>query len=362
MERWRAVRLHPGPAGTSTALGWRERIVPRPLSDQVVVITGASSGVGRETALLLAERGATVVLAARSREALDTLSDEVSRLGGTAEVCVTDVAEWEQVHRLAITTVQRYGRIDTWVNCAAVAVYGQVHLLDPEEITRVIQVVLLGEVYGMKAALGQMRSQGQGGIVNVASALAVQAVPLQAAYVAAKHGVLGFAESLRMELESERSPVTVSTLLPSSINTPLFTHARSKLGVLPRPVPPVYQPRVVAEAVLYAIEHPQPRVVVGGAGKALDVVQRVAPRVASDLLLRLGGVVRKQRTERPDDGTDNLFTPSSGPGEVDGVYGQRAKSTSLYTSVLEQHPNRIRALLAAGALLAVVAGVRRRGR
>jgi short-subunit dehydrogenase len=334
--------------------------MPRPLHDQVVVVTGASSGVGRETALLLAERGATVVVAARNEEALRTLDAEVTRLGGTALVRPTDVAEWAQVEALARDTVDRFGRIDTWVNCAATAVYGEVHQLTVEEITRAIQVILLGQIHGMKAALDQMRSQGQGGIVNVASALAVQAVPLQAPYVAAKHGILGFAESLRMELEHEDSPITVSTLLPSSINTPLFEHARSKLGVLPQPVPPIYQPRVVADAVLKAISHPQPRMVVGGGGKMLEMVHRVAPRSAATLLLRIGKTVEKQRTDRPDDGTDNLFTASTGPGAVEGSFGQRAKSTSLYTTALEQHPDRIRALLAAGSLLGVTA--LRRGR
>ncbi|MFP8904965.1 SDR family oxidoreductase [Streptomyces atacamensis] len=335
--------------------------MPPPLSEQVVVVTGASSGIGRETALLLAEQGADVVLAARNEEALRTLEAEVTRLGGTAHVQVTDVAQWEQVDRLAAGAVERFGRIDTWVNCAATALYGEVHELTAEEITRAVQVILLGQVYGMKAALERMRAQGAGGIVNVASALAVQAVPLQSAYVAAKHGVLGFAESLRMELEHAGSAITVSTLLPSSVNTPLFEHARSKLGVLPQPVPPVYQPRVVAEAVLRAVEHPQPRMVVGGAGKGLELLHRIAPRTAGTLLLRLGKTVRKQRSGRPDTGGDNLFAPSTGPGAVDGSFGQRAKSTSLYTTALEQHPYRLRLLLGATAALAVAA-VRRAGR
>ncbi|TDB80756.1 SDR family oxidoreductase [Micromonospora sp. KC721] len=335
--------------------------MPRSLPEQVVVITGASSGIGRETALLLAEQHATVVLAARNTAALDTLYDEVTRLGGTALVCPTDVAEWDQVRRLATTAVRRFGRIDTWVNCAATSLYGPVHRLTSEEITRAIQVILLGQVYGMKAALDQMRAQGQGGIVNVASGLSVQAVPLQAAYVAAKQGVLGFAESLRMELRHEGSPITVSTLLPSSVNTPLFQHARSRLGVLPQPIPPIYHPRVVAEAVRHAIVHPQPRMLVGGGAKLLELVHRAAPRLAGTLLLTAGRVVDKQHSGRPDDGVDNLFAPSVGPGDTDGAFGQRVKSTSLYTTLLEQHPHRLRAL-AAGATVLAVTALRRRGR
>lgn len=335
--------------------------MPRAMPDQVVVVTGASSGIGRQSALLLAERGASLVLAARNEEALHTLSDEVTRLGGTAQVCVTDVTDWDQVRRLAVTATDRFGRIDTWVNCAAVAAYGRVHELSAQELVRTIQVTLLGQVYGMRAAVEQMRRQGHGAIVNVGSALSVQAVPLQAAYVAAKHGVLGFAEALRMELADEGSPVTVSTLLPSSINTPLFQHARSKLGVLPQPIPPVYQPRVAAEAVLHAIAYPQPQVVVGGAGKALELMRRLAPRSAATLLLGAGRVVRKQFSDLPDNGTDNLFTASAGPGVVDGVFGQRAKSTSRYTTLFEQHPNRIRAALTGAGLLALAAIRRGRG-
>lgn len=335
--------------------------MPRELSHQVVVITGASSGVGRETALLLGERGAKVVLAARNEEALQSLEQEIVRLGGAAEVCVTDVSDWSQISRLADRAIERFGRIDTWVNCAAVSIYGRVHELSAEEIKRVIDVTLLGQVYGMRAALEKMRENGEGAIINVASALALQAIPLQSAYVAAKHGIFGFAESLRMELKHDKSRITVSTLLPSSINTPLFEHARSKLGVLPQPLPPVYQPRVVADAVLAAMERPQSMMVVGGAGKILEVLHRLAPRCAATILLRVSKPVRKQQSNQPDDGRDNLFTASTGPGAVDGSFGQKAKSSSVYTSVLEQHPWRIRLLLSLGALGAVAA-LRRRGR
>jgi short-subunit dehydrogenase len=331
------------------------------LSEQIVVICGASSGVGRETALKFAEAGATVTLAARNEEALRSLEDEVTRLGGTAHVQVTDMAEWPQVAGLAAATVERFGRIDTWINCAANTVYGQVHEVTAEEIERVVQVTMLGQIYGMKAALEQMRPHRSGVIINVASALSVRSAPLQAPYSAAKHGIRGFAESLRMELQHSRMPISVSTLLPSSINTPLFQHARSKMGVLPKPIPPIYQPSVVADAILHAAEHPQAEVVVGGGGKTLDVIQRLAPRSAGWLMLRFGKAVDKQRSKKPDDGTDNLFTPSTGPGSVEGTYGQHAKSTSIYTTTLEQYPHRIRILLGAVSVLGLSLLRRRRG-
>lgn len=325
--------------------------MPRALSEQVLVLTGASSGVGRETALQLAERGATVVAAARNTEALGTLTAEVERLGGTIMTVPTDVSSWDQVQGLAQRAVAEYGRIDTWINCAAVSLYGTVDELEVAEIDRVLDVILRGQIYGMKAALSVMKPAGTGTIINVASALGLRAVPLQSAYCAAKFGVRGFAQSLRMELEHEQLPVAVCTVLPSSINTPLFTHARSRMGVKPQPVPPIYEPSVVAGAILAVARAPQNEVVVGGGGKMLTLVERFAPRTADKLLLGPGKAWSKQRTQQPDDGADNLFEPSTGPGEVTGGFGAQAKSSSVYTEVFELHPERIRYALAAAALL-----------
>jgi NAD(P)-dependent dehydrogenase (short-subunit alcohol dehydrogenase family) len=325
--------------------------VPRALSEQVVVLTGASSGLGRETALQLAQHGATVVAAARNVEALGTLTAEVERLGGTITTIATDVSQWEQVQVLVQRAVEEHGRIDTWVNCAAVSLYGTVAELEVAEIDRVLDVILRGQIYGMKAALSVMQPAGTGTIINVASALGVRSVPLQSAYCAAKHGVRGFAQSLRMELEHEQLPVAVCTVLPSSINTPLFTHARSRMGVKPQPVPPIYEPSVVAGAILAVARRPQAEVVVGGGGKMLTLIERLAPRTADRLLLGPGKAWSKQRTDQPDDGVDNLFHASTGTGAVTGDFSATAKSSSLYTEALELHPERIRYALAAAALL-----------
>ena len=336
--------------------------MPRALSEQVVVLTGASSGVGRETALQLAKHGTTIVAAARNTEALGSLAAEVQRLGGTISTVPTDVSQWDQVQALADRAVEEYGRIDIWVNCAAVSLYGRVSDLEVAEIDRVLDVILRGEIYGMKAALAAMKPAGTGTIVNVASALAVRSVPLQSAYCAAKHGVRGFAQSLRMELEHDQIPIAVCTLLPSSINTPLFTHARSRMDVKPMPVPPIYEPSVVAGAILAVARKPQNEVVVGGGGKILTLVERFAPRLADRLLLGPGKAWSKQLTQEPDDGVDNLFTPSTGPGEVTGEFGSKAKSSSVYTETLELHPERIRAILVAGTLLLGYRALRRQER
>jgi short-subunit dehydrogenase len=335
--------------------------MPRPVRNQVVVITGASSGIGRETAVMLGERGASIVLAARNEAALHEVAKEIKRLGGVAEVAGTDVAEWPQVEHLAQAAVDRFGRIDTWVNNAAVSTYATVEELTVEEIERVLQVNLVGQIYGMKAALPHLARQGQGTIINVASALAERAAPLQAAYCAAKHGVKGFTEALRLELVRDHPGITVTLIEPSSINTPLFRHARSKLGVLPQPIPPVYEPRVVAETILFAAENRRRTIVVGGSGKMLVQAEKLSPSLVDWYMLQQERGFKQQQTDRPDDGQDNLFAPMSGTGSATGEFGQRSKATSLYTRHLELHPNRKRALNAA-VLAGLVALMRRVGR
>jgi short-subunit dehydrogenase len=333
----------------------------RAIRDQVVVITGASQGIGRETALQLAVQRASVVLAARNEEALRELATQVERLGGRAEVVVTDVSEWPQVEALARRAVERFGRIDTWVNNAAISVYGTVDILTAEEMERVVRVNLLGQMYGTLAALPHLKREGGGTIIHVGSALSARAIPLQAAYVASKHGVKGFAEAVRMEVEREGVGVKVVLIMPSSINTPLFTLARSKLGVRPMPVPPVYEPRVVAEAILFAAQHPARDIVVGGSGKLLVEGERISPWLTDRYMVQGDRLFEQQRTDQPDEGIDNLFQPSTGPGSTTGDFGEGSKSTSLYTRHLEFHPQRKRALTMA-LLIAAVVGIRRIGR
>ena len=329
--------------------------MPQPLAQQVVVITGAGSGIGRETARQFAHRGASVVLAARSGGALDSLVDEVERLGGRGLAVPTDVADYGQVEALAQRAVEAFGRIDTWVNNAGISTYGTVEQMTPEELRRVIEVNLLGEIYGMKAAVPHLKATGHGVLINVSSALGKRGVALQAAYCAAKHGVVGFAEALRLELRHEGSNVAVVDVLPSSINTPLFGHARSKLGVLPMPIPPIYEPRVVADTIVAAAERPVRSVFAGGTGKLLEIGQRISPALVDRYLLGPGKIVDNQQTDRPDDAVDNVDTPIDDVGATTGEFGKSSRSRSLYTELLGLHPNRARALV--GAALAAGVGV-----
>jgi short-subunit dehydrogenase len=333
----------------------------RPLSEQVVVITGASQGIGRETALQTARRGASVVVVARNQEALTELAAQVERLGGHAEPVVADVADYAQVERVAERAVERFGGIDTWVNNAAVSIYAGLERMEAEEIERLVRVNLLGQMYGSKAAIPHLKRRGGGAIVNIGSALSERAIPLQSAYVATKHAIAGFSEALRLELMHENAGIDVVVILPSSTNTPLFNFARSKLGVLPRPVPPVYEPRVVADAILHAAEHGGREIVVGGWGKLLTIGQWLSPSLLDRYMLQGGRLWEQQKTRQPDNRRDNLFEPSTGPGSTTGEFGEESKSTSLYTSFFELHPNRKRAAIAA-LLLSAVGLVRRVGR
>jgi short-subunit dehydrogenase len=332
----------------------------RPLGEQVVVITGASQGIGRETALLLAQRGSSVVAAARNEEALGTLAAEIERSGGQVETVVADVADYSDVERIADRAIGRFGRIDTWINNAAVSVYAPLDELQPEELDRVVRVNLLGEMYGSKVAIARMKGSGRGTIINVGSALSERAVPLQSAYVAAKHGVAGFTEALRLELEESAPQIEAVLILPSSINTPLFNFARSKIGVMPMPVPPVYEPQVVAEAIAHAAEHGGREIVVGGWGKLLILGQRLSSTLLDRYMVQGRRLEKQQATDRPDDRRDNLFEPSTGPGSTRGEFGAGAKAVSVYTRELELHPMRKR-LVVAAAILAGLFAVRKVG-
>jgi NAD(P)-dependent dehydrogenase (short-subunit alcohol dehydrogenase family) len=307
----------------------------KPLNQQVVVVMGASSGIGRAAALDFAARGAAVMCSARDEEGLATVVQEIRSKGGKALAVVADVADPEQMTRLADFTAQEMGRIDTWVHVAAVSVYARFEDTTPAEFARVIEVNLLGQVHGAQAALPHLRRAGRGALIAITSIEGRISEPFQSAYAASKHGVMGFLDSLRLELQREGVPISVTAILPAGINTPLFQKALTRLGVEPRPTAPIYAPELVSRAILYAASHPVRELVIGGAGMAFLLGHRLSPAL-TDAILRTRVGFESQLTDRPKspDAPNNLFEPSQ-PREarVEGVHSDEAVRRSLLTQL-----------------------------
>jgi NAD(P)-dependent dehydrogenase (short-subunit alcohol dehydrogenase family) len=323
----------------------------KPISEQVIVITGASSGIGLVTAQKAARAGARVVLAARNEADLRQAVDEIRAAGGRAIYVVADVADPAQVASIAHAAMSEFGRIDTWVNNAAVSVYGRIMELSVDEMRRQFDVNYWGEVYGSRAAVPHLQREG-GAIINVGSVLCDRAIPLQGNYCAAKHALRAFTETLRMELEAEGAPISVTLVKPASIDTPFFEKARTHMEVEPQPVPPVYAPEIVADAILRCAVRPTRDVIVGGSGKLLSAAN-MAPRIADRYMERT--MFEAQRTDIPvsDERPDNLFSPVEHDGGQRGRNWQgRTKGTSVYTTAALRPRITVGALLGLAALMA----------
>ncbi len=328
----------------------------KPVEEQVVALVGASSGIGRETALRFAARGARVVVSARSREGLDSLVEEIRSAGGGATAVVADVTDFDQVRAVADAAVEEHGRLDTWVHLAAVGLYATFEQTTPEEFERVIQINLMGQVYGAMAALPHIKREGSGALIHISSVEARRSAPFHSAYAASKHGIDGFLESLRVELEREGWPIGVTNVMPAAINTPFFDKARTKLGVKPKGFPPIYAPGVVADAIIYAAEKAPRDIVAGGAGKGLILGQRLSPHLM-DALMLLGGFESQKTDEpKPEDAPDGLFAPVEGQDRAEADFEGQTLSRSL-TTWLDTHPAAKRSLIAA---LGVAAALRAR--
>jgi NAD(P)-dependent dehydrogenase (short-subunit alcohol dehydrogenase family) len=233
---------------------------PRP---QVIVVTGASAGVGRATVRAFARRGALIGLLARGRDGLGGTLRDVDALGGRAIAIPTDVADPQQVEQAADEVEREFGPIDVWINNAMTSVFSPITELTAEEVRRVTEVTYLGTVHGTMTALRRMRQRDRGVIVQVGSALAFRSIPLQAAYCAAKHAVEGFTESLRCELLHDGSHVRVTMVHLPALNTPHFSWVRSRLPRTPQPVPPIYRPEIAADAIVWAVDHDRRQIQVG---------------------------------------------------------------------------------------------------
>jgi NAD(P)-dependent dehydrogenase (short-subunit alcohol dehydrogenase family) len=292
----------------------------KPINQQVVAVVGASSGIGREAALQFAKRGAKLVVSGRSESKLASLVDEIRGFGSEVTTVVADVTVFEQVKAIADRTVEVYGRLDTWVHCPAIAVYAPFDRTTPEEFQRVIDVGLMGQVYGAMAALPHLKREGRGVLIHVSSVLGRRSLPLQSSYCTAKHGMEGFIESLRVELQHEGIPISVTSVKPAAVNTPLYNNALTRLGVKPASLPPFYDPSLVADAILYVAEHPTRDFLVGDAARALDVLQRLSPSLVDFILERVAFQLQRTSQPKSEDAPNNIYEPVPANDRVKGDF------------------------------------------
>jgi NAD(P)-dependent dehydrogenase (short-subunit alcohol dehydrogenase family) len=298
---------------------------------EVVVITGASAGVGRAITREFAAQKAHIGLMARGQDRLETAKREVEEAGGEALVLPTDVANAQQVDEAADQVEQKFGPIDIWVNDAMTTVFAPLWEITPDEFRRATEVTYLGFVYGTMAALKRMRPRNRGSIVQVGSALAYRSIPLQAPYCGAKHAMVGFTDSLRSELIHENSRINLTVVHLPAMNTPQFDWCRTRLPNHPQPVPPIFEPEVAARAVVWAAHHRRRELYVGFSTMKAIYGQKIAPGFADWYLGRNG--IKAQQTGKPVDPNhrDNLFEPVPGDFSAHGEFDRQASTFSLDT-------------------------------
>jgi NAD(P)-dependent dehydrogenase (short-subunit alcohol dehydrogenase family) len=334
-----------------------------PPHGQVVVVTGASGGIGRATAAAFGARGASVALLARGEAGLAGAARDVEAGGGRALVVPTDVADPAQVEAAAERVENELGPIDVWVNVAFTSVFSPFEKITPEEYKRVTEVNYLGFVYATMAALKRMTPRDKGTIVQVGSALAYRGIPLQTAYCGSKHAIQGFHEALRCELLHDKSNVHVTMVQMPAVNTPQFSWVLNRMPKRAQPVPPIYQPEVAARGVLHAADHPQRREYwVGASTMGTLVANAIAPGLLDRYLARTGYSSQQTDQDRSPDQAVNLWEPADGPDGKDygahGAFDDKAVSRSEQLW-LSQHHGVIGAVAGAAAAAVGVALARR---
>lgn len=329
---------------------------PKPLEEQVIVITGGSSGIGLTTARMAADRGATVVLAARSETALADATESIQDEGGEATFVVADVSNQEDVRKISTVAQERYGGFDTWINGAAVSIYGRLEDVPIEDMRRQFEINVWGVVYGSLEAADHLKDRG-GAIINIGSILSDRAMILQGSYSASKHAVKGFTDTLRMELQSEGAPVSVTLIKPSATDTPFPEHAKNHMDTAATLPAPIYAPETVARAILRTVEHPQRDVVVGGGGKNMVVLGTTLSGLMDRIMETV--FVGQQQKDRPPRAQNALDSPAEDHSER-GAYDGYVAETSLYTRLRQRRMPTI-AVVALTALYVGYRAVRGRG-
>ncbi len=328
---------------------------------EIVVITGGSAGVGRVTALAFARAGADVALLARGEERLEEARGEVERLGARCLVVPVDVADCDAVDRAASRIEDTLGPIDVWVNSAMASVFSPVHQLTAAEIRRVTEVTYLGSVNGILAALARMRPRDSGIIVQVGSALAYRAIPLQAAYCGAKFAIRGFVDALRCELRHEASNVRLTSVHLPALNTPQFDWVRTRLPRHPQPVPPIYQPEVAARAIVWASGHHRREIWVAAPTIATIAADKLAPGLLDRYLGRTG-YDGQQTDDAVEPGrADNLYEPVPGSQSAHGGFDDQAHPRSLALAA-SLHRRLLAGVGSAAGVAGAVAAVSRKRR